>query len=99
MQIFLSQLVQMLDAEDRHWRQDTVIIWDNASYHKSHRTRSLLQTLGVPLMQLGPYSYDMAPAELLFAKIKTADLHPGQIAVGKSKYSALFDPSQKTSQM
>ena len=41
-------------------------------------------------MQLGPYSYDIAPAELLFAKLKTADLHPGQIAVGKSKYPALF---------
>ena len=99
MQIFLTQLVQMLDAEDRHWRQDTVIFWDNASYHKSRRTRGLLQELGVPLMQLGPYSYDMAPAELLFAKLKTADLHPGQIAVGKSKYPLSSDCSQRTSRM
>ena len=77
MQIFLTELVQMLEAEDRHWRQDTVIVWDNASYHKSRKTRGLLEALGVPLMQLGQYSYDMAPAELLFAKLKTADLHPG----------------------
>ena len=34
-------------------------------------------------MQLGAYSYDMAPAELLFARLKTSDLHPGEITVGK----------------
>jgi hypothetical protein len=34
-------------------------------------------------MQLGTYSYDMAPAELLFARLKSVDLHPGEIAVGK----------------
>ena len=76
MQIFLTELVQMLDSEDRHWRRDTVIVWDNASYHKSRSTRNLLEALGVPLMQLGQYSYDIAPAELLFAKLKTADLQP-----------------------
>ena len=40
----------MLDAEDRHWRQDTVILWDNASYHKAARTKRLLETLRIPLM-------------------------------------------------
>lgn len=38
-------------------------------------------------MFLGPYSYDMAPAELLFAKLKTADLHPGEITVGKKNFA------------
>ena len=83
MGIFLVELVRMLDAEDKHWRKDTVIVWDNASYHKSTKTLSLLETLKVPLLRLGAYSYNLAPAELLFARLKTADLHPGEIAVGK----------------
>ena len=83
MEIYLTQLVQMLDAENKKWRKDTVIIWDGASYHTSKRTKSLCETLKIPLMVLGPYSYDMAPAELLFAKLKSTDLHPGEIAVGK----------------
>ena len=83
MEIFLTELVQMLDSESPLWRQDTVLVWDNASYHTAKSTKRLLESLEVPLMQLGAYSYDMAPAELLFARLKTSDLHPGKIAVGK----------------
>ena len=83
MGIFLVELVRVLDAEDKHWRKDTVIVWDGAAYHRSAKTLSLLETLKIPLLRLGAYSYDMAPAELLFARLKTADLHPGDIAVGK----------------
>tara|TARA_B110000285_G_scaffold184261_1_gene208742 strand:+ start:259 stop:372 length:114 start_codon:yes stop_codon:yes gene_type:complete len=36
------ELVKMLDSENKHWRRDTVIFWDNASYHTSDRTKSLL---------------------------------------------------------
>ena len=42
MEVFLLELVKMLDAEDKHWRRNTVIIWDNASYHSSAKTKSLL---------------------------------------------------------
>ena len=83
MEIYLTELVKMLDNEDKNWRKDTVIIWDNASYHKHPRTKSLLETLKVPLLHLGPYSYSMASSELLFARLKTSDLYPGEIAVGK----------------
>ena len=83
MEIYLTELVRMLDAEDKHWREDTVILWDNASYHTKPSTQRLLERLQIPLMQLGAYSYDMAPAELLFARLKTSDLHPGEITVGK----------------
>ena len=87
MEIYLVELVKMLDEEDVRWREDTVIMWDNASYHSNPRTKRLLERLRIPLMFLGPYSYDMAPAELLFAKLKTADLHPGEIAVGKKNFT------------
>ena len=86
MEIYLTELVRMLDSEDKDWRKDTVIIWDNASYHTSPRTKSLLETLKIPLMFLGPYSYDMAPAELLFARLKSSDLDPGEVAVGKKNF-------------
>ena len=42
MEIYLTELVRMLDSEDKHWRKDTVIVWDNASYHSSDKTKSLL---------------------------------------------------------
>ena len=83
MEIYLTELVKMLDAEDQAWRKSTAICLDQASYHTSPQTRRLLETLKIPVMQLGAYSYDLAPAELLFARLKTADLHPGEIAVGK----------------
>ena len=50
MEIFLTELVQMLDSEDPFWRQDTVLVWDNASYHTAKSTKRLLETLEVPLM-------------------------------------------------
>ena len=83
MEIFLLELVRMLESEDKNWRRDTVIVWDNASYHTSTRTKSFLETLKVPVMQLGAYSYDMAPAELFFSRLKTSDLYNGDIKVGK----------------
>ena len=66
MRIYLEQLVSILDAENRHWRKDTVIFWDNASYHTSNSTREVLKSLDVPIMYLGPYGYNLAPCELFF---------------------------------
>ena len=83
MEVFLTELVKMLDAEDRRWRAETYILWDGAAYHTSPKTRRLLERLDVPVMQLGAYSYSMSPCELLFARLKTRDLCPGEIAVGK----------------
>ena len=83
MEIYLIELVKMLDNEDKNWRKDTVIIWDNASYHGHPRTKSLLETLKVPLLRLGPYSFSIASSELLFARLKTSDLYSGEIKVGK----------------
>ena len=83
MEIYLVELVRMLDAEDKNWRRDTIIFWDNATYHTCQRTKCMLETLKVPLMFLGVYSYKMAPSELLFARIKTSDLLPDGVKVGK----------------
>ena len=50
MEIYLMELVRMLNSEDKNWRRDKVIVWDNASYHTSTRTKSFLETLKVPVM-------------------------------------------------
>ena len=36
--LFLSFLIKKLDNETPGWQEDTVFLWDNASYHKSEDT-------------------------------------------------------------
>ena len=33
MALFLRELIQRLDFENRHWRTNTMIVWDGAGYH------------------------------------------------------------------
>ena len=42
MTLFLSELIKTLDAEDRHWRTNSVIVWDNAGYHGAVPVLTLL---------------------------------------------------------
>jgi hypothetical protein len=57
MRIYLESLVEILDGENKNWRRDTIIYWDNASYHTSNSTREVLERLLIPIMFLGPYGY------------------------------------------
>ena len=50
---------------------DTVVL-DNLSSHKSARTRELIESAGARLEFLPPYSPDLNPIEMIFAKIKQA---------------------------
>jgi len=50
---------------------DTVIL-DNLSSHKRARTRELIEAAGARLEFLPPYSPDLNPIEMVFAKIKQA---------------------------
>jgi hypothetical protein len=36
----------------------------------------MLERLRIPIMMSGPYSYDLAPAELFFAEFKKVDVNP-----------------------
>lgn len=47
-----------------------VVILDNAKFHKSNRTRELIQGCGAQLLFLPPYSPDLNPIEKDFANIK-----------------------------
>jgi transposase len=49
---------------------------DNASFHKSASSRESFKLMQIPIMFLGPYSFDMAAVEKLFSFIKNRDLNP-----------------------
>ena len=83
MQLFLRELIVMLDNEDKGWRKKTMLVWDGAGYHKAKGTLQLLEKQQVPLMFLGPYMYHMAPPELVFAALKSKKLNLGNLPLGK----------------
>jgi len=51
-------------------RPGDVVIMDNLSSHKRQRTRELIEAAGAELLFLPPYSPDLNPIEMIFAKIK-----------------------------
>lgn len=51
-------------------RDGDVVIMDNLSSHKRERIRKLIEGVGARLVFLPPYSPDLNPIELIFAKIK-----------------------------
>ena len=51
-------------------RPGDVVIMDNLSSHKRQRIRELIEDVGARLVFLPPYSPDLNPIELIFAKVK-----------------------------
>jgi len=51
-------------------RPGDVVIMDNLSSHKRQRIRELIEDAGARLMFQPPYSPDLNPIELVFAKVK-----------------------------
>jgi transposase len=63
-QAFVEQvLVPQLRAGD-------VVVMDNLSSHKRVRTRELIEAAGASVLFLPPYSPDLNPIEMIFAKLK-----------------------------
>ena len=81
--LFLKQLVNALELEDPNFREKTVLQFDGATYHRSAETRNFLANIGVKAMVSGPYGYEIAPIETLFAGIKSTNLNPDLIKTGK----------------
>ena len=84
MEQFFRQLVLKLDKDRLHWRNDTIILLDNATYHNSAQMMQLLECLRIPIIFSGPHSYDAAPCELFFALFKSIDFNPQRLPLGKS---------------
>jgi transposase len=51
-------------------RPGDVVVMDNLSSHKRARTRELIQAAGATVLFLPPYSPDLNPIEMIFAKVK-----------------------------
>lgn len=51
-------------------RDDHVVIMDNVPFHKSEKTRDLIEDKGARLLFLPPYSPDLNPIEHDFANLK-----------------------------
>ena len=47
-----------------------VIIMDNATFHKSKRTKELIESAGCSVLFLPPYSPDLNPIEIFWANFK-----------------------------
>jgi transposase len=47
-----------------------IVVMDNLSSHKGQRTRAMIESSGATLLFLPPYSPDLNPIELAFAKLK-----------------------------
>ena len=47
-----------------------VLVMDNASFHKSQKTRELIESVGCRIIFLPPYSPDLNPIEKFWANMK-----------------------------
>ena len=79
-----------IDKQNPHWRNGTILAWDGAAYHRAKGTKEMLKRLNVPIMMLGPYSYDAAPAELFFSAFKSDDVNPNKIPMSKGHFEAVL---------
>lgn len=62
-----------------------IVIMDNASFHKSVKTRELIESVGCKIIFLPPYSPDFNPIEKFWANMKY------WIKENVSRFSILFD--------
>ena len=83
MLLFMKEMINQLDIEDKKWRSNTVIVWDGAGYHRSKEVIKAMEEQLIPLMFLGPYHYLMSPAELVFAALKSKKLNLNDAKLGK----------------
>ena len=61
-----------------------------APYHRAAGTKKMLERLQVPIMMSGPYSYDLAPAELFFAEFKKVDVNPSKVPMSKTHFDTVL---------
>jgi transposase len=68
--------LQELDSQNPNWRESSMLLLDNASFHKSSQAKENYKAMKLPIMFLGPYSFNMAAVEKLFSFVKNRDLNP-----------------------
>lgn len=66
-QVFITWVKHFLCKE---LRPGQYVIMDNASFHKSHQVKELIEAVGCKLLYLPAYSPDMNPIEHVWANLK-----------------------------
>ena len=74
--LFLMKVMRQLSVENINWRDETIIMLDNAAYHRSQINLERFKKYKVPVLFLGPYHFKLAPMELMFSYIKNRNLNP-----------------------
>lgn len=69
--VFHAYLDQVLLPELRRTKPDAVIVMDNLGAHKAGAVRALLDGSGFTYLYLPPYSPDLNPIEMAWAKMKS----------------------------
>ena len=76
MTLFLLHLTKILDSETPDWKDSTIILFDNASYHRSQETKVVLKKLDLKVIYSGPYAFSASAIELLFGSLKVGEINP-----------------------
>jgi hypothetical protein len=79
--LFLKKLAAQLDLENPEWRDTTILLLDNAPYHRGNKLKDKLKEVNIPLAYLGPYQFKMAPIEICFGFIKKFDVNERSLKV------------------
>lgn len=66
---FLTSLIPEMEAFDGSLKK-SIIIMDNCSIHHTYAVQSLLQSVGILIFYLPPYSPDLNPIEEAFSAVK-----------------------------
>jgi hypothetical protein len=84
MELFFTNLMKLMEMKNENWRDNTIIMLDNAPYHTSNAMMEFYQDNRLPIIFTGPHSYSASPIELFFAAFKKADINPAKLPLGKS---------------
>ena len=68
--VFEDFIEQLLPHCGRWPEPESVLVMDNASFHRTERIEQMCADAGVKLVYLAPYSPDLNPIEEFFAELK-----------------------------
>ena len=84
--MFVRHLSNILDQGASNWREKTIITMDGAPYHMSSESMAIYKSLDLPIMFNPPHAYNVSPAELVFAAVKSKNLNLGGLKTSKSNF-------------
>jgi len=81
--LFMTKLVDRLNAEDRNWRDNSCILIDGAKYQTCKESQRYMNALGIKYVISAPYSFAATPIEYAFSFLKAVHLNPLGLKTGK----------------